>query len=255
MLHLHRIANCVNIGNRGFHPVIDKDAALHTKRQSSFFGQGRFRADTDGQYDHIRMERCIVLQQYINSVSVFFKSFYRISQRQLYAVFSDFRVDERSHVGIKGIHQLLGALDNRHIHAQFPEIFRHFQSNKAAAYHNGRFRLVLNDKILDPESILHSAEDKEFLALQTGQVGPHRLCAGSKKQLIIAFLKCFAGLQVLDRYGLFVGMDGGYLVVNLHVDTESGKETLRGLKGKIFRIFDDTANIIRKTAVGIGNKA
>ena len=50
-------------------------------------------------------------------------------------------------------------------------------------------------------------------------------------------------------------MDGSHFVMHLHVDAEAPEEALRGLKGQIFRIFNDTADVLRQTAVGIGNEA
>ena len=52
---------------------------------------------------------------------------------------------------------------------------------------------------------------------------------------------------------LFVRMDGGDFMMYFHMDAESGVEAFRSLEGQIIRVFDHTTDIVRQTAVGIGN--
>ena len=168
-------------------------------------------------------------------------------------MFAHFGMDKGGHIGVKGIHQLFGPLDDGDLHTQLPQILRHFQSDEAAAHHDSGFRLVLIDKFLDPESILHGAQGEEFAAVHTGQIGPYRLGTGSKQQFIIVFLKDFPGVQVFHGNGLPVGMDGGDLMADLHMDPEPPEKAFRCLQRQILRIFDHTADVIGQTAVGIGN--
>ena len=81
-----------------------------------------------------------------------------------------------------------------------------------------------------------------------------RLGTGRKNQLVIAFLEFLSGLQILDGNGLFVRMDSRDLMAYLHVHMEPGEEALRCLEGQIFRIGNYISDIVRQTAVGIGNK-
>ena len=199
------------------------------------------------------MERGVVFQQYIHAAISFFKSFHGISQRQLDAVFAHFAVDHGSHIGVKGIHQLLGTLDNGHIHAQFPQIFCQFQSNETAACQHSRFWMVLIDIFLDPEGILYRTQGKQLIDTNTGKSGLGRLCAGREDQLIIAFLEHLIGFQILHGNGLALRVDGGDLMAHLHVHAETGEEALRCLECQFFRVSDDIADIVRQSAVGVGN--
>ena len=76
--------------------------------------------DTNGKHHHIRMDGRLIFQQHIHSTVTLRKALYAVAQRQLDTVFPHFGVDERSHIRIKGVHQLLGSLNDGHIHTQFP---------------------------------------------------------------------------------------------------------------------------------------
>ena len=72
-----------------------------------------------------------------------------------------------------------------------------------------------------------------------------------KQELIVALLKGFSRFQILHGNGLSVGMDRCDLMAYLHLYAEAAEKALRGLKGQFLRIFDDAADIIRQTAVGV----
>ena len=76
-----------------------------------------------------------------------------------------------------------------------------------------------------------------------------------KNQLVIAFLEFLSGLQILDGNGLFVRMDSRDIMAYLHVHTEPGEKALRCLKGQFFRGSDHISDVVRQTAVSVGNKA
>ena len=89
---------------------------------------------------------------------------------------------------------------------------------------------MLIHKFLDPEGILYGAQSEQLVTVHAREARPYRLCAGRKKQLVVAFLKFLAGFQILYRNGFSVGMNSGDFVTNLHMDTEPGEEDLRGLE-------------------------
>ena len=177
------------------------------------------------------MDGRLIFQQHIQTTVTFRKALHAVTQCQLHTMLAHFGVDERSHIRIKGVHQLLGSLDDGHIHTQLPQILCYFQTDKAAAHHYSGFRLILIHKFLDPEGILHGTQGEQPIAVHPREARPYRLCAGRKKQLVIAFFKFYAGFQILYRNGLFVRMNGGNFVVYFHMNTETGEEALRGLEG------------------------
>ena len=62
-------------------------------------------------------------------------------------------MDERSHIGIKGIHKLFWTLDNGDIHPQLSQVFCQLQSNEATTCQYSGFGMVCIDVILDAEGI------------------------------------------------------------------------------------------------------
>ena len=60
MLDLNSISCGVNIRNRGFHTVIDHNAASNTKFQSGFFCKMGVRRYTDGKHCYISVKRCAI---------------------------------------------------------------------------------------------------------------------------------------------------------------------------------------------------
>ena len=62
------------------------------------------------------MEGHFIFQKHIHAAVLFFKSLHGMTKCQLDTVLAHFIVDERSHIGIKGIHKLFRTLDDGNIH-------------------------------------------------------------------------------------------------------------------------------------------
>ena len=71
-----------------------------------------------------------------------------MTQSQSHAVLSHFRMDKGSHVRVKGVHQLHGALDNGDPQPQLPQILRQLQTDEAAARQHSGLRVLLLVKVL-----------------------------------------------------------------------------------------------------------
>ena len=253
MLHLHRIAYGVNVGNGRFHPVIDQDAALDSQFQSRFLGKTGIWGNADGQHHHIGMEGLLIFQQHIHAAVSFLEPLHRMSQRQLDTVPAHFIVDERSHIRVKGIHKLFRTLNNGDLHSQLPQILRQLQTNKTAAGQYGRLGVIGSDKFFNAESVLHSAQGEELIKPHTGKPGLCGFRTGREQQLIVAFLEYFPGFQIPNGNGFPVRVDGRDLMANLHGHPEAGEEAFRGLEGQSLGIGDHITNIIRQTAIGVRN--
>ena len=163
VLHLHRIACSVDIGHRGLHPVVDHNAALDAQFQPGFLRQCGVRRNADGQHYHIRMKGGVVLQQHIHAAFPFLKALHGITERQFHAVLANLCVDKRRHIRVKGVHQLLWALDDGDFHAKLPQVFRQFQTDKAATCQHNGLGMMCVYVLLDPEGILHSTERKQLV--------------------------------------------------------------------------------------------
>ena len=62
MTHLYGIADCIDIRNRRFHPLIDRNASLDSQFQAGVFGQVCIRCNADGQYHYISVKRRFLFQ-------------------------------------------------------------------------------------------------------------------------------------------------------------------------------------------------
>ena len=199
------------------------------------------------------MKRGPVFKQYVHPAVFFLETFYSISEGQLYAVPFYLAVDKGSHIGVKRIHQLSRTLDDGDVHAQFPEIFRKFKADKSAACQDGGFWIFFGDVFLDAEGVFHSSQCKHILNADAGETWLGRLCPGRKNEPVIALAEGFAGFQIPDRDAFSLRMDGGDFMTYFHIYPKTRKKIFRSLKGELFRIFYDAANIIREAAVCIGN--
>ena len=255
ILHLYRVANRINVRNGGFHTVIHQNAALNPQLQTCCLCQFAFGSDTDCQHNHVCMERCGILQQHVYTAVCFFKAFHSVTQCQLHTVAAYFAVDKCSHVGIEGIHQLLGSLYDGHIQPQLTEIFRQFQTDKAAACQYRRLGLICIDVILNAEGIFHGTEGKQLFQANTGYLGLGGLCTGRQQQLIVCFFKGFSAFQIGHGNSLTLCIDCGHLVAHTHIHAEALHKACGSLQGQLCGVGDDIPDIIRQTAVCIGNIA
>ena len=140
---------------------------------------------------------------------------------------------------------------NAHLH----KVFRHLQTDKAAASQNSGFRLLILYKAPDAEGILHGAQCENTLAVHAGKRRNRRLCAGGKKQFVIGFRIDLPAVQCADSDCFLCGIDRSYFLPYPHINAKAVPEALRSLQCQFFLLLDHTAHIIRQTAVGIGHIA
>ena len=254
VLHLHRIAHGIDVGNGGFHSVIDHNTSFNAQFQPGILCKGGFGRNTNGQDYHIRMERLFVFQQHIHAAVPFLKPFYGMTKCQLHAVPAHFTVDESCHIRVEGVHQLFGPLDDGDFHPQLPQVLRKLQTDEAAARQHSGLGMVFADVRLDAERVLHGAQGKQLVEAHTGEPGLGGLGAGREDQLVVAFLKYLPGFQIGHGDRLLVGMNGSDLVAHTHGDPKAGEEALRRLEGQLLGILNDPTNVIGQTAVGVGDE-
>ena len=244
MLDLYGISDGINIGHGSLHPVIDQDAPFDPKLQSGFPRKSGIWGHAYGQDHHVGMERSLILQKDLDAPVFFLKALYRMPQRQSDPVSAHFTVDEGGHICVKGIHELLRPLNDRHLHAQFTQILRQFQADEAAACQDRGLRIILMNELFDAEGILHGPQRKHFFRADAGKPWLSGLSPRREEQLVIAFLKDFSAFQIPDRNTFSFRMDRDHLMMNLHCDPEAGEEAFRGLERQLFRILNDPADII-----------
>ena len=180
-----------------------------------------------------------------------FKAAYSCFEHQVHPLCTEPRMNKRRHILVKGCQQLVQHLDDRDLNAHFAEIFRQFEPDESTTRQHGAPRLFFLYKIADLQGILHCAKRKQTLGLQPGHGRTNRPCPRRKYQLVIGFLKFRARLQVSYRDSLAVPMNGDDLVMDVHINIKTAFEALGSLQSKQIAIFNNTADVIRQSAVGI----
>ena len=178
---LYGIAHSIDVRHGGFHLLVDSDAATNAKFESGIFCQMRIRGNTDGQQHHIRMQWLTPLQQGQHGISVLPESGDSFTQPQSHTVSAHFRMDKAGHVRVQRSQKLLGPLDDGDGDAHFRKVFRHFQSDKAAARQNRGFRLPILYKAPNAEGVFHGAQRENALTADAGKRRNRRLCAGCEE--------------------------------------------------------------------------
>jgi len=150
---------------------------------------------------------------------------------------------------------LLRALNDGNRNAHFCKVFRHFQTDKAAASQNSGFRFLILYKAPNAEGILHGAQRENTLTADAGKRRNRRLCAGGEEQFVIGFRIDLAAVQRVNGDGFLCGINRSYFLPYSHINAKTIPEALRSLQCQFFLLFDHTAHIIRQAAVGIGHIA
>ena len=146
-------------------------------------------------------------------------------------------------------------MDDGDRNAHFCKVFRHFQTDKAAASQNSGFRLLILYKVPDAEGILHGAQRENTLTADAGKRRNRRLCAGCEEQFVIGFRVDLSTIQCVNGDGFLCGIDRSYFPPYPHINAKAVPEALRSLQRQFSLLLDHTAHIIRQAVVGIGHIA
>ena len=133
MLHLHRVSDGIDIGNRGLHPVIDDNAVLDSKLKTCVFCQPCIWCNTDGKHYHIRVKRRLIPEKNIYAAILLLEALHGMAKSQHDAVFAHLSMNKGGHIRVEGVHQLLRTLDDRNLHAKVSQVFGEFKSDKPSA--------------------------------------------------------------------------------------------------------------------------
>ena len=81
-----------------------------------------------------------------------------------------FGMNKTGHLRIQRIEQLRRTLNDGHIDAQFPQVFRQLQADESAARQNRGARLLPLYKRADTQRIFHGAQREHPLRFHAGQL-------------------------------------------------------------------------------------
>lgn len=96
-------------------------------------------------------------------------------------------MQERRHIGVERGKHLLPALHEGDLYALPHEVFRDFQSDKAAAHHDCPSGSMRAHEVMDGERILHRAQRKDASVPDAGGRRNNRIRARRKQELVVAF--------------------------------------------------------------------
>ena len=210
-------------------------------------------AHADGEDHQIRSRFVSAFQFDGDLFAVVFKGGDRISQPQRYAVVADVFVQQLRHLEIDRSHHLIEGLDQRDGKPRVTQVFRHFQTDEAAADHRGGFDVTVLYKSAQFVGIRHGPKGADAGAVDAGNGGTQRGGTGGDHQIVVAFLICLAGLRILYSDGLFLSVDGRRFAVDAHVDLKAFPHQLRRHQQQGVSAADHVAHVVGQAAVGVRN--
>ena len=233
-------------------PVHD-DAPALIQLQPRLSGQLTVGPHTDGQNHQIGPDHIPLGQSDLSLVPPALKMIHAVAQIEGHAVHIHILVEQPGHFGVHRGHDLLHRLHQRHLNPSGVEVFRHLQTDEAAADDGRRGRPLPIHDGPDPIHVVHVPEGVDTLPVDAGNGGPQRGGAGGQNELVVALGILSLRPSHQKGFGLFVNAQR--LMSHPDVNVESGSHHLRGLQQQILPILDDVAHIIGKPAVGVADIA
>ncbi len=178
ILNLHRISHSINIGNRGFHFVINNNTVLNSCFKSRCLCNCSFRRNAYCHYNHIRMNNRCILELNIYTAIGIFKTFYKMRKHKGYSIFTHLGMNKRCHITVKGSHQLFCSFHKCYIHSKITQVFRNLNSDKSASNNDCRFRMIFIYIFLNLQRILNRAQREYFITVSTVKIGFYRFRTG-----------------------------------------------------------------------------
>ena len=128
-------------------------------------------------------------------------------------------------------------MDDGDRNAHFCKVFRHFQTDKAAASQNSGFRLPILYKAPNAEGVFHGAQRENTLTADAGKRRNRRLCAGGEEQFVIGFRIGLAAVQRVNGDGFLCGIDLSYFLTYPYINAKAVPEALRSLQCQFFLLL------------------
>ena len=162
-------------------------------------------------------------------------------------------MDFGGHIPIQRSDHMVGQLHNGHFQPGLFQVFRHFHTDIAAAYHNGAFGELFFHIVPDLDGVGNVPQGKHPRIVHPVHLGHQGCCAGGQNQLVIAFGVIFTGLDIVHGDLLFLRIDGGDFIPYPHIHIEPAVEALGCLESESRFLVDLTADVIGQAAVGKGD--
>ena len=247
------VADREDVGVFRLHVVVDEDAAPRIERQVGVFRDAAVRADTDGEDDEFGLYGRAALQRRDDGVAFVFKRGDRVAEFEADALVADLAVEHLRHLEVKGCHDLVHRLEDGDVDAGFLQVFSHFEADEPAADHDGRFDLLFVDHGAEQIGVRDGPEGMDPRGVDARDRWPQGRRSGRKDQFVVAFRVIFVRIAVVDRDGLVHAVDRRDLVMGPDIDAETVSHLLRRGDEQGVSRADDIADMVRQSAVGIGD--
>ena len=231
---------------------IYQNGAVFGKFQTGFFQKCSVWTDAQRKHHHIRRDKslvCLYTFCFFTACDTFHFCGSGNMDTDLFqmscAISGKFRV--------KTGHHLRCHIHNSYIQALFQQVFRHFQTNKAAAGNNSCFCAAGFHIIFQTFRIIRSAHGKyafQIDPLQRRNVGGSP-CGDDTCVIRINFF--FACCQIFRCYSLSRRIQFHRFSACQNLCPCEGREFFRCIDNDLFPVCDDIPYIIRKTAASVRN--
>ena len=169
MRKLDGIAHGINRLIGSLQELIDPNPLHVAYLQPRFYGKPGFGTHADRQYHQIGIEPDSRFQSHTDALTVFVKTFYRLTQIKTDSLLQQMPVYERSHRIVDGAHYLIRHFHNRYFGPGVMQVFRHLKSDKSAAYDDGTLYRMLLHVLLNLIGIANVTQGKNSFAVDARQ--------------------------------------------------------------------------------------
>ena len=240
---LDRVADRIDRRVAGAQLAVDADAAALTEGEARGNREGGLGPDADRREDEFGRHGAAVAERCrVGSDLGHLSSEPHIDSCRAKSV-----GDRTRHLGVEGWEHLVAELHERDLETATHEVLDHLEPDESGADHQGGARGGIE--------LAHGAVD--ILDVTQRQ---HPLSAGNRRangrgtrgehERVVALDGLFAGEHVADADGLGIAVDRCHLAMHAHIEAETGAEGCGRLEQQALTLFDDAAEVVRKSAVG-----
>jgi len=242
----------INIFVRGLQEFVDPNTARLPYFESCFLGEGNFRAHTHREDDHVGFEGLSVFEVDFELVLGAGEVRDGLIEMEVNAFLEQVLGDMGGDGEVNGGEDLVFNFHNGDFGPCEVQVFCCFQADEACAHDDHFFDVVCFEIGFYFVRVLHIPEHKNAFQPNALEGGFEGIGAGGQQQLVIVFL-IFFPLGSTEDKGFVGGVDVDDFGFNARIHIEAGAEQLRGLQKQLLSFGDDAADIIGKSAVGIGD--
>ena len=251
--HLNHISRSVNVRILRSKKFVSDNPSPLIQGKAGVPGDSAVGPDADGQDHHICLNTLSTLQVHRDPGRLLPEMINSVRQSQLYSVLLEMFMEQLRHLPVQRRHNLIHRFNQRDLKPRMTQIFRRFQSDESSSDDGCRFGSLFLHHGVDPISIRHRPERHNPLRINARNRRSQRRRSRRDNQLVIvlAILPVFP--EITDRHLLRRPVDGENLRFRPDIHIEPGLHGLFLCYKQSLSRADHSSDIIRKSAVRVGN--